>query len=240
MVAILIAFGAVLGKVGSLQLFIMSLLGIVGYTLNSFLVYSVIKINDAGGSTAIHTFGAYFGLTVSYIVCRVLKPQRVSEDSYVNSTFAMIGTMFLWIFWPSFNAGSFPEDTFQRLLIIINTVFALIGSCLSTFAFCTLFGNKFNMENIVHATLAGGAAIAAPSSVVQNPGLSLFIGLLAGAISTAGFCKLQGFLFDKTGLHDTCGVHNLHGIPGLLGGISSGIVIGGYSTGSGIFNGYEA
>ena len=32
-------------------------------------------------------------------------------------------------------------------------------------------------------------------------------------------------------LHDTCGVHNLHGIPGVLGGIISAVVVGFYSRG---------
>jgi ammonia channel protein AmtB len=33
------------------------------------------------------------------------------------------------------------------------------------------------------------------------------------------------------GLYDTCGVHNLHGIPGILGGIWSAIIIAFYNTG---------
>merc|ERR1712118_637820 len=28
---------------------------------------------------------------------------------------------------------------------------------------------------------------------------------------------------DKLGLHDVCGVHNLHGLPGLLGGLTGAI-----------------
>jgi ammonium transporter Rh len=35
---------------------------------------------------------------------------------------------------------------------------------------------------------------------------------------------LTPYLQDKFGLYDTCGVHNLHGIPGILGGIVSAIV----------------
>ena len=172
----------------------MSIFGIVGYTLNEAIVYTVIEINDAGGSTAIHTFGAYFGLTVSLILGKAFKIQKEPVSSYVNSTFAMIGTLFLWMFWPSFNAGYFPENGFQRSLIVSNTIIALTGSCLSTFAFSTLFRDKFSMEDILNATLAGGVAIGAPSGVVQNPGLSLFIGLLAGFISTLGFWKLSKFL----------------------------------------------
>ena len=45
------------------------------------------------------------------------------------------------------------------------------------------------------------------------------VGLAAGTISTLGFFFLSPLLEEKAGLGDTCGVHNLHGIPGLLGGL---------------------
>jgi hypothetical protein len=31
----------------------------------------------------------------------------------------------------------------------------------------------------------------------------------------------QPNLFEKVRLHDTCGVHNLHGLPGLISGLAS-------------------
>lgn len=48
----------------------MSMIGIVGYTLNEDLVYNILKAYDAGGSMVIHTYGAYFGLTVCFILCK--------------------------------------------------------------------------------------------------------------------------------------------------------------------------
>ena len=42
--------------------------------------------------------------------------------------------------------------------------------------------------------------------------------------------KLSGYLEEKIGLNDTSGVHNLHGIPGIFGGIFSSIVIATYQS----------
>lgn len=41
----------------------------------------------------------------------------------------------------------------------------------------------------------------------------------AGLLSSYGFLYISDFLESKIGLRDTCGVHNLHGMPGLLGGL---------------------
>lgn len=47
----------------------------------------------------------------------------------------------------------------------------------------------------------------------------MIVGAFAGILSAIGFLKLSGFLEKRVGLHDTCGVNNLHGLPGILGGI---------------------
>ncbi len=72
--------------------------------------------------------------------------------------------------------------------------------------------------------------IGAPSGLFTNPAASLTSGLLAGMISCLGFIYLTKYLNKKIGLIDTCGVHNLHGIPGLLGGILSSIAIAAYQS----------
>ncbi len=66
--SILIAFGAVLGRVGVYQLLVMAMIQIIFYTLNEVICYKLINIYDVGGSTVIHTFGAYFGLGASLIL----------------------------------------------------------------------------------------------------------------------------------------------------------------------------
>lgn len=74
------------------------------------------------------------------------------------------------------------------------------------------------MEIMLNATLAGGVIIGACSDVVVTPGAAIIIGGSGGIISALGFAYLSKALQRSIGLHDTCGVHNLHGIPGILGG----------------------
>lgn len=85
----------------------MATIQIIGYSLNEHIVYEVIHMYDAGGSTVIHTFGAFFGLTISFILGRKLPPKEEPKTTYISNVFALIGTFFLWMYWPSFNAGYF-------------------------------------------------------------------------------------------------------------------------------------
>jgi ammonium transporter Rh len=62
---------------------------------------------DAGGSATIHAFGGYFGLAVSFVLGRSLISVKQPHTTYISNIFALIGTFFLWLFWPSFNAGFF-------------------------------------------------------------------------------------------------------------------------------------
>jgi len=49
------------------------------------------------------------------------------------------------------------------------------------------------------------------------------LGVVAGVISSLGFLRLSAFLKEKINLHDTCGIHNLFGMPGVYGGLISAV-----------------
>jgi ammonium transporter Rh len=114
----------------------------VGYALNEYVVLKSIGAFDAGGSMTIHTFGAYYGLTVSLILSRKIAPVSKPESNYISNIVAMIGTLFLWLFWPSFNFGVFATTPFEQSQIVANTILSLTGSCVSTFIFSALLSSK--------------------------------------------------------------------------------------------------
>lgn len=222
--AVLISFGAVLGKINSFQLLVMGTIEVIFYSLNVGLGQKEYKAIDMGGSMYVHTFGAYFGISCAM----ALGPKEISKknnnigSNYNSNLFAAIGTIFLFMFWPSFN-GVFATGNMQHR-VVVNTVLAISASTLGAFYVSAIISKgQFNMEDCLNATLAGGVIIGSSSDLVAAAWLSILIGFIGGMISCLGYKKLQPWLEKTIGLHDTCGVHNLHGIPGILGGIIGGI-----------------
>ena len=85
---------------------------------------------------------------------------------------------------------------------------------------------KLRPVDVQNATLAGGVAIGAIANLKIGPFGALLVGSLAGCLSCFGFCRVQPYLLERSSLklHDSCGIHNLHGMPSVLGGIASAIV----------------
>jgi ammonium transporter Rh len=54
---------------------------------------------------AIHVFGCYYGLAVNFILARYVRPTIRPERNYYSNLMGLVGTMFLWLFWPLFNFG---------------------------------------------------------------------------------------------------------------------------------------
>jgi ammonium transporter Rh len=179
----------------------------------------------------VHTFGAFFGVGATLVLTDKEELRKLRESkfanlmgsSYTSDLFAMVGTVFLWIYWPSFN-GAFATGA-SRQRVVVNTVLGLCSSCTTAFMCSYLLRRtgRFSMVDIQNATLAGGVAIGAASDLVTNPWAAMLVGMVGGGCSVFGYVFLQDWLEEKIGLHDTCGVLNLHGIPGVIGGIAGAV-----------------
>merc|ERR1719233_2306413 len=223
---VLISFGGLLGRITPTQLLAMAFIEVIFYTLNERICLQEFQAVDVGGSIVIHTFGAYFGLSVSAVLGApkgdLKKAEKLNTSIYNSDIFAMIGTVFLFMFWPSFNGILCTNDNFAKERVILNTLLSLCGSTMMAFACSRLFEptNKFNMVHIQNATLAGGVAVGTASNLILSPYVAILIGMVAGTVSTYGYVFISPWLEAK-GLRDTCGIHNLHGMPELIGGFAS-------------------
>ncbi|XP_052864825.1 ammonium transporter Rh type A [Anopheles cruzii] len=224
--AVLISMGAVLGRTTPMQLLIMGIIEIAIFAANEYLQLELVKAVDVGGSITVHAFGAYFGLAVSFM----LRPPKQSAktgplecSSYSSDISAMIGTIFLWIFWPSFNSALVDGADQERA--IINTYLSLAGATVTTFVMSALVAHehKFDMVHVQNSTLAGGVAVGSICNLMIHPFGALIVGVTAGVISVLGYRFLTPALMSSVRISDTCGVHNLHGMPAILSAIFSSI-----------------
>ena len=228
--SLLIAIGAPLGRLTMDQYLLMGALFIPVYLFNEWLILEsgmFTGFQDTGGSVVIHAFGAYFGLGLVATTAKKFENGPSCESDSVSNQFSLLGSLVLWVFWPSFtSAVASPE---RVVLTAINTVFALAGATLATYICSKLIRGKVDIEDIANASLAGGVAIGSTCDIA-NPGMSMLIGIAAGILSAVGYSIIAPKVQKLIRGADTCGVHNLHGMPGLLGGLSAIIITGNVGT----------
>ena len=234
--SLLICAGAVLGRLKMWQYMVMALLFLPAYMLNEWILleggWGLVAHGafvDTGGSIVIHAFGALFGLGVAISMTTRRDQEAPVESDATSDRFSLLGSMALWVFWPSFCAALVAPEMIPAT--VMNVIFALCGSTLLTYLATVLLRREIDPADIANATLAGGVAIGSTCDKVSLP-VAFAIGAVAGFASTFGFAVIQEKLQKGLRLVDTCGVSNLHGIPGLLGGLAALVFVGGIDRGA--------
>jgi ammonium transporter Rh len=217
--AVLISFGALIGKISPIQLIFITIVEFVVHSINAIMILGGAQVADLGGTFSDHMFGAYFGLAAAYMLGKPKQHEPVGGN--YPDWFSLIGTLFLWVYWPSFVAGGAEAGSARQHQALVNTVLALSSSTITAFFLSAYLGStgKFRPVDIQNATLAGGVSIGCCADLV-HPATAIFIGIFGSSISTYGYHRIQPKL-AAGGLHDTCGIHNLHGMPSLVGAIVS-------------------
>ncbi|XP_039710614.1 blood group Rh(CE) polypeptide isoform X2 [Pteropus medius] len=221
--SVLISAGAVLGKTNLGQLAFMTLMEVTVFGTMRMLFRKFFLMEDHISMMHIHVFAAYFGLTVAWCLSKPLAERAEKKDQMAvsPSLFAMLGTLFLWMFWPSFNSALLNSPN-ERKNAMFNTYYALAVSAVTAISASALAHpqGKINMTHIHNAVLAGGVAVGASCHLIPSPWLAMVVGLMAGLISIGG-AKCLPVCFNRVlRIHDTCSVHSTFGLPGLLGGIN--------------------
>ncbi len=227
--SLLIAAGAILGRIQIYQYLILGLLFIPFYMLNELIVvddffHFVGKVADTGGSIVIHAFGAIFGVAAAIALTTKKDMETPIEADATSDRYSILGSMVLWVFWPSFCAALVPIEAIPYT--VVNVFLALCGSTLATYITSVSIRGKANIADIANAALAGGVAIGATCDFASHP-QAMLIGAIAGVLSTVGYAILQDKNQKLLKFIDTCGVSNLHGIPGLFGGLAAIFIVDG-------------
>jgi len=169
----------------------------------------------------IHTFGCYYGLIISLLLQNKQKTKDHPDNmsTYNSDLFSFAGTLFLWLLWPSFNAATATQGA-EQMRCITNTFLSILSSVITTWSTTRIVTNgKIDVMHMQNSVLAGGVAMGVSANLYLTPAGAMGTGCVAGIISVLGYHYLTPYLFKTIGLHDTCGINNLHGMPGILSAI---------------------
>ncbi|XP_074916966.1 RH-like protein isoform X2 [Chelonoidis abingdonii] len=174
--AVLISAGALLGKANPIQLIWMAMVEVAAFSTSRWINVKFLKVEEHTSLMHVHIFGTYFGLAVSWWLYHSSLSERVEKErsNLISDLFSMLGALFVWMFWPSFNSVLIV-DLMERRNAICNTYYAIAVSAVAAFALSSL---------------------SRRNGKIRMTYLNLVLKI-----------------------HDTCGVHYMFGLPGLLGAI---------------------
>jgi len=103
------------------------------YCLNESIMTDIFEIYDIGGSIVIHTFGAFFGLSVTLFYKAedaIADRNGLNSGNYLSNLVSMVGTLFLFAYWPSFNGAIGGSGAIMQRAII-NTYLSIACSVIA-------------------------------------------------------------------------------------------------------------
>lgn len=221
--AVVISTGAVLGRANPVQLIVMTLVELVFFYVSRYVNETFLKV--PGRLTGVHVFlfGAYFGLALASRFPEPPAGLDKSRSSPKSELFSVLGTVFVWVFWPSFNS-ILPSS---KMRAVINTYLALAVSAVAAFMLSALTSKdgKFRMAQIRSAVLAGGVTISYAAERIHHPWIAMILGLLGSVITILGSHCAQRCFNPALKLQDTSGVHFTFGLPAVLGAVAAVVLI---------------
>ena len=195
----IISSGVLLGKLSLGQYLITILFETLLVSLNYYLNYFALGGIDTGGSIYIYLFGAVYGFIISMILLtqnpiknRIIHNFDRSRSDYYSNIISAIGSLFIWLYFPSFNTARIHYDKrkdeslleFLRYRGIINTYMSMMGSTVASFITSAMYSEgKLKMHHILKASYAGGVIIAGSCTVCPYAWCALLVGCVGGVIS---------------------------------------------------------
>ncbi len=224
-ITVVIAIGVFLGTVKMWQYFLAGILFAPAWIAIDWFMFGYLEgVVDPGGSMLVHMVAAYWG----WGVILALREKRAFNEPMDTSThsisFVWLASMLLFVLWPSFVTALLPADLVNWGMF--TAYMAGLGSIIAAYFTCMLLQKRVDPLVYTYALLAGLVAIGSPLISV-DPWTALVIGLVAGTVSVFCFVKLHPWLCEKAGVLDVMGVHNLHGVPGIVGAIFGAIFAAG-------------
>ncbi|MFM9100852.1 MAG: ammonium transporter [Cyanobium sp.] len=177
---------------------------------------------DFAGSSVVHSFGAWAGLTGAIILGPRIgkfadgRPQAIPGH---NQAIATLGCLILWIGWYGFNPGSWLSMAPEVPYIAVTTTLGGAAGGISGTLISQFTGGKPDISMTINGILAGLVGVTAGCDGFSMPG-AWVVGFIAGALVVWAVG-----LIDSLRIDDPVGAFSVHGVCGIWGTTPAPIAI---------------
>ncbi len=176
---------------------------------------------DFAGSTIVHSVGGWAALMGAIFLGPRIgkygadgKPRTIPGHSI---SFAVLGTLILWVGWYGFNAGSeLAADGLIGPIALTTTLSAAAGAIMAMLT-SWVRGGKPDVSMTANGALAGLVGITAGCAAVHS-WAAIAIGGIAGVLVV-----LAVSFFDRVRVDDPVGAISVHGVCGAFGTLAVGL-----------------
>lgn len=173
---------------------------------------------DFAGGTPVHISSGTAGLAISIFLGkrRGYGTERLAYKPH-NTTYVVLGTVFLWFGWFGFNGGSALAANLRAAQACIVTNLCASVAGLTWMLWDYRLERKWSTVGFCSGAIAGLVAITPASGFVGSPAAVLY-GVAAGTI--CNFATQLKFVF---GYDDTLDIFASHAIGGIVGDLLTGL-----------------
>ena len=183
---------------------------------------------DFAGGLVVHTTAGISALVIAYF----LGPRKGFPKTFSpphSPVLAMIGASMLWVGWFGFNAGSALAANANAGMAMLVTHISAATATLTWMFIDWIKNGKPGLIGMITGMIAGLATVT-PASGFIGPMGAIILGILSGSICY--YCV--GFVKFKLKIDDSLDVFAVHGVGGMLGTLSAGILAADFFGGLGL------
>ena len=107
----------------------------------------------------------------------------------------------------------------------MNTILSMCGSVLASFAVSIWIKGKFSVIDLFNGSLSGCIGAGSSTGLFVNPCACMMLGAISSTVCCLGMEYLTGWLERNWKIFDTFSIHNVRGLPGIIGGLGGAIGI---------------
>jgi len=173
---------------------------------------------DFAGGTPVHINSGTAALAIAIYLGkrRGYGTERLAYKPH-NTSFVILGTVFLWFGWFGFNGGSALSANLRAIQACIVTNVAASMGAVTWMLLDWRLERKFSAVGLCSGAIAGLVGITPAAGYVGTPA-ALAIGFVAGV-----GCNFATKLKFVLNVDETLDVFATHGIGGMIGGLMTGL-----------------